>query len=298
MLNRFNMALINFYKSLVRISILFVLLSLVLPLFYLQDLLGISLIFLFLFVGLLVSACALIKNKPARIILTILASLFGLMAGVLYLPLELSQLLTVDGLGQVIVHLLAWGFCISGAISLNSDYINYATNKYNFSVKFFKGFTIFCLVALVLQIVAIFFVDYNIIQNAIVETSMYVCIFVISQIALIKAERQVIYINVKAEKGNTDIYRYLIASGVAVGSGALFFVFTDNLDVVFYTFIHGIRGFFDKLVGVFQNFIQFVKSTIVQSGIDFATNQNVLPERIPEQVIDDVLNDFGVDPDF
>lgn len=295
--NRFNLALINFLKSLVRISILFVLLSIVLPLFYLQDILGISLILLFAFLGLLISSCVLIKSKALRIILTIFTSLIALASGVVYLPLDLAEILTMEGLGQVILHLLACIICIvSGSVC--GDYENYAVNKYDLSVKLFKGFTIFCLIAIILQIASIFFIDYNIVQNAIIETSMYTCIFVVTDIALIKTERQAIYIAVKSEKGNSSVYRYLIANGVALGSGALFFIFTDRLDVVFFTFVHGIRGIFDKVVGVFQNFIEFIKSAVVQSGIDIVTNQNGTPQRIPEEVIDDVLNDFGVDPDF
>ena len=300
---KLNQCAIRFLKSVLALSVVFLLLSMALcltPLYYLASA---EYILIFSLVALLLSSCILIPIKFVKVLLKLILSIGALLLAPFYLTIIIdiealiknstaSDWAIRDSVVRLALHLLSWLITISTACKEGASDMRAPVEAHARNLQFFKKFSRFIGFVFAVGLVVLFFVDYTLIQTSLMHILWSLALYFIVELLLIRVSRDAIYIGLKFLNKRNFIARYVTFGVSAATSAVLFLVFKKKLDRLFVKLIEEIRNFFLYIAKLWKNFTNYFKRIFaVLAG---KAKKDDPPFFDPSVLPEDVLEDFGM----
>ncbi|MBQ8447172.1 MAG: hypothetical protein IJX31_05295, partial [Clostridia bacterium] len=300
---KLNQCAIRFLKSVLALSVVFLLLSMALCLTPLHYLASAEYILIFSLVALLLSSCILIPIKFVKVLLKLILSIGALLLAPFYLTIIIdiealiknstaSDWAIRDSVVRLALHLLSWLITISTACKEGASDMRAPVEAHARNLQFFKKFSRFIGFVFAVGLVVLFFVDYTLIQTSLMHILWSLALYFIVELLLIRVSRDAIYIGLKFLNKRNFIARYVTFGVSAATSAVLFLVFKKKLDRLFVKLIEEIRNFFLYIAKLWKNFTNYFKRIFaVLAG---KAKKDDPPFFDPSVLPEDVLEDFGM----
>ena len=300
---KLNQCAIRFLKSVLALSVVFLLLSMALCLTPLHYLASAEYILIFSLVALLLSSCILIPIKFVKVLLKLILSIGALLLAPFYLTIIIdieaiiknstaSDWAIRDSVVRLALHLLSWLITISTACKEGASDMRAPVEAHARNLQFFKKFSRFIGFVFTVGLVVLFFVDYTLIQTSLMHILWSLALYFIVELLLIRVSRDAIYIGLKFLNKRNFIARYVTFGVSAATSAVLFLVFKKKLDRLFVKLIEEIRNFFLYIAKLWKNFTNYFKRIFaVLAG---KAKKDDPPFFDPSVLPEDVLEDFGM----
>ncbi len=300
---KLNQFATRFLKSVLALSVVFLLLSMALCLTPLYYIVSAEYLLVFSLVALLLCACILIPIKFVKVLLKLILSIGALLLAPFYLTIAIdlealiknsiaNDWIIRDSIIRLVLHLFSWLITISTACKEGASDMRAPVEAHGRNLQFFKKFSRFIGLVFAVGLVVLFFVNYTLVQTSLMHILWVLALYFIVELLLIRVSRDAIYVGLKALNKRNFITGYVIFGVSATTATVLFLAFKKKLDRLFVKLIYETHNFFLRIAKLWRNFIDYFKRIFaVLAGKSIKDNP---PAFDPSVLPEDVLGDFGM----
>lgn len=282
-------------KSILALSVFFLLLSI--PLCIIQtdylSVLSYDLIAVFTMIALCLCACLLIPIKVLRYLAKAFFALGSLVPICLYVRIEvlLFDITKID-IPMILMYVTCWIITLTVTLKESGDDFFDHKQAYLKNLKFFKNFTIFLTIVVLVLVVISFFVDSFSVMTGFINVLWVPILYFITELLLIRFSRDTIYVGVRVLDKRSYV-KDIAFFGIGVPlSASLIVLFRKQLDKLYLRLFALVVKFIKSIKTMWANFITYIKDILAaiagkppRLSSEFFNN-----DFTPE----DVLDDFGI----